>query len=463
MTTPQNLPLIDPYQPQSVLIKRDLENLTQRFFLTTAASLAEKLPQRRYALNLCRDRYFFSLGFCAALMRGATTLLPPNRQPQTIAEMSANYEDCYCLTDTAVEDRQVLSRCGNLPLIDIAQNHDIDCCPEGEMDVPLIAGEQLAAIAFTSGSTGKPKPNKKPWFTLVGTAQMLAQRFFNADFYSVKGRNGQMSRPTIIATVPSQHMYGLEMTVMMALQGGVVMHNSHPFYPRDVAANLDSVVADPRVLVTTPVHLRAIVGSGVVVPPLAKIISATAPLDMELARRAEQRFEAPVEEIFGCTEAGSMATRRTCSNANESEWVLLEGMDMFASGQGYSVTGPQLKGEKRLEDCFEPTGENSFRLLGRATDQINVAGKRASLGDLTQRLLNISGVEDAIVFVNDGAERPAALVVSALPARQILNVLSKTVDAVFLPRPLKKVKQIPRNETGKITRALVLKALKENR
>src|SRR5690606_20573136 len=109
-----------------------------------------------------------------------------------------------------------------------------------------------------------------------------------------------------------------------------------------------------------------------------------------------------------------------------------------------------------LQDQLQLLGPDEFLLLGRNADMINVAGKRASLADLTLKLLRIDGVEDGVVFLanperND--ERPVALVVSDLSEKVILQQLAKHIDAAFLPRPLRKVSALPRNETGKLTRA----------
>ena len=86
----------------------------------------------------------------------------------------------------------------------------------------------------------------------------------------------------------------------------------------------------------------------------------------------------------------------------------------------------------------------------------NVAGKRASLADLSLKLLAINGVHDGLFFlpIRDTAnQRPAALVVSDLTEKQILQQLALHMDPAFLPRPLRKVDRLPRTETGKLTHA----------
>ena len=79
---------------------------------------------------------------------------------------------------------------------------------------------------------------------------------------------------------------------------------------------------------TTPVHLRALVASGIALPPLAGIVSATAPLSRELAAAAEARFGCEVRELFGSTETCVIARRRT---AREDAWTPLPGVERAAA------------------------------------------------------------------------------------------------------------------------------------
>ena len=72
---------------------------------------------------------------------------------------------------------------------------------------------------------------------------------------------------------------------------------------QDVAQALHELPA-PRVLVTTPVHLRALIESATVLPALQFVLSATAPLTEQLAGACESAWGAPVLEIYGSTETG---------------------------------------------------------------------------------------------------------------------------------------------------------------
>ena len=114
----------------------------------------------------------------------------------------------------------------------------------------------------------------------------------------------------IAATVPAQHSYGIESTVLLAMLGGAAFDAGRPFYPADVAAALERL-PEPRALVTTPFHLKTLLRSGLVLPRTALTLSATAPLSPQLAAQAEAALGGQLVEIYGCTEAGQVASRRT--------------------------------------------------------------------------------------------------------------------------------------------------------
>ena len=67
----------------------------------------------------------------------------------------------------------------------------------------------------------------------------------------------------------------------------MAVHCGRPMFPQDVAGALADV-PEPRVLVTTPVHLRVLSESGIGFPDTALIMSATAPLEAGEAANAER-------------------------------------------------------------------------------------------------------------------------------------------------------------------------------
>lgn len=410
-------------------------------FLAQVRGLAEVLPSGRHAVNLCDDRYRFLVAFCAVALRGQVTLLPTSRAPVVIADVLDEYADSYTLGDGPLSPQP--PRYWQIPPV----------LPELEGALPMILDDAVVAIGFTSGSTGTPTPNAKTWAGFrTSTAQNLAalHDLWPAD-----------TLPSVVATVPPQHMYGMELSVMLPLIGPAAVHAARPFFPGDVARVL-AEIPEPRLLVTTPVHLRALVQSGVELPALCGIVSATAPLSMELASAAEEQFGCEVRELFGSTETCIIARRRP---AFDSAWTPLPGVRLQPRPDGALVHAAHLPVSVALADLVEVEDDGRFHLRGRQADLLEIAGKRASLGDLTRRLLAIPGVVDGVMVQLDAGQgqtvgRVAALVVApTLDEATILAALRQSVDPVFLPRPLKRVGVLPRSEAGKLPRAELLRLL----
>jgi acyl-coenzyme A synthetase/AMP-(fatty) acid ligase len=438
------LPLLRVADAERPFAWRDGRAVRVAEFLADVEAVAATLPSARQAVNLCEDRYAFLVAFCAVAVRGQTNLLPPSRAPHAIDEVLAAHPGSYALGE--------IERAG-LPYVRIR-------CGAGNVrsniEVPVIDGEQIVAIGFTSGSTGQPKANPKTWASVhASTAhntRTLADAMGLAD--------GTLAH--VVATVPPQHMYGLELSVLLPLSGPFAVHGGKPFFPADVAGALAEVPA-PRLLVTTPIHLQALLRDPVQLPPLAAITSATAPLSQELAAEAEARYGAPVVELFGSTETCVIAHRRTTS---ETAWRVYPDITLKPQPDGTLVDAPYFSQPVVLQDIVELLPGHAFHLCGRNADLVEIAGKRASLADLTRRLLALPGVTDAVALQLDaedgsGVRRIAALVVAPGQSEAaLLEALRLAVDPVFLPRPFRRVAALPRNETGKLARAALLEALK---
>jgi acyl-coenzyme A synthetase/AMP-(fatty) acid ligase len=364
-----------------------------------------------------------------------------------IVETLARYPDSYC-----VGDAQLCAMCAEPPHCHhLADEH----APLDAVFVqPQLPGAQIVAIGFTSGSTGEPKANSKSWRSFSASTELnigLLRTCLPSD----------AGTASIVATVPPQHMYGMELSVLLPLLGDFSVHTARPFFPVEIVQALHDA-SEPRLLVTTPVHLRALLASNLELPALAAIVSATAPLSRELAQAVEARWGAQILEVFGSTETCVIAHRRT---AIETDWDLFADVTLQPQPDGTQVDAPYFDAPVLLQDVVELLPQHRFALRGRNADLLEIAGKRASLGDLTRRLLAIPGVQDGVVFQVDepdagGVHRIAAVVVAPQRSEaQLLAALRCVIDPVFLPRPLRCVDALPRNETGKLPRAELLALL----
>ena len=429
-----DIPLIRNFDAGAVFAYRDRRPIRVDEFLGEVRRLADLLPDRRCVVNLCTDRYQFAVGLCAALLRRQVNLLPPNATPDLLKRLSLEYPSIYCLSDGTVQ-----------PALQTETFFYRQTGNTASASVPRIPEEQIAVIGFTSGSTGQPTPHPRSWGALAQSGLAEFEALGVAAYRNM----------SVLGTVPPQHSYGLESTVLMVLQGGLAMHAGRPFFPSDICAELRALPR-PRGLVTTPVHLRVLLAEASELPAVDFLLCATAPLSPQLAIEAEARFAAPLHEIYGCTEAGQIAARRP---AQGQEWRTLPGVSLHADERGIWVKG-HVGREVLLADVIELRDQNTFLLHGRTADLINIAGKRTSLAHLNFHLNSIKGVKDgafAMPEEDDGrVTRLMAFVVApGLASETIMSALRERIDPAFLPRPLCLVEALPRNETGKLPRGAV--------
>jgi len=439
------LPLVSHAHPDAVVAWRNGRPVSVRRFVADVRHVAARLPAGGHILNACTDRYRFAVGFAAGMVAGRISLLPSTYTPETLRHLAAFAPDTTVLTDGEHTELPLPA----MPFPALLEDDAPDPQAGDDCEIPLIAAEQLVAWVFTSGSTGAPVPHRKTWGLLVTNvrAEGEALGFDPAQ------------PPTLIGTVPPQHMYGFESTVLVALQNGAAFDAGRPFYPADIVAALERAPA-PAMLITTPFHLRTLLDEGIGLPPAALLVSATAPLPVELARRAEAAFDAPLLEIYGSTETGQIATRRS---ASEDAWTLFPGIRLDNRDDATWASEGHIEVAVPLSDVIELCEDGRFLLKGRNADLVNIAGKRTSLGWLNQQLLALPGVRDGAFHLPDAqAEqdaqarvlRLAAFVVApGLDAATVLAELRRRVDPVFLPRPLLFLDSLPRNATGKLPRA----------
>jgi acyl-coenzyme A synthetase/AMP-(fatty) acid ligase len=457
-----SFPLISHSRADAVVAWRNGLPINAARFISDVRTVAAALPPGRHVLNACSDRYAFAVTLAAAMVEQRVTLLPSTYTAEAVQKLTEFAPDAFCVADSSND---------GIPLPTVRYpldlNEDVtktaNAATSATFDVPQIDAQRVVAYVFTSGSTGVPVPHPKTWGRLVHCVEVaMAALGLNA------------SRPcTLIGTVPPQHMFGFESTVLLALIGGQAFDAGRPFYPADVRTAIEAAPR-PRMLVSTPVHLRSLLlsldASHAQLPQLDLILSATAPLSQELAKQAEEAFHAPLMEIYGSTETGQIATRRTVEG---DTWQLMPGIRLeWRDGQAWASQG-HIETPTPLGDLLEPRGTpdsegstNAFALTGRTADLVNIAGKRTSIGYLNHQITAIEGVVDAGFFMPDD-ERPGVVtrlaafaVAPGLSVATLLARLRERIEPAFLPRPLVLVDVLPRNETGKLIRA-TLKSLYE--
>jgi len=387
-------------------------------------------------LNLCEDKYHFLVVFTACMLQGRITVMPANSSKGELARMKACNKNIQIIND--------------LEISDICQHNQISDCAVLDQELNHIPNSTIVAELYSSGSTGEPRVNSKTWGQLINGAQQVYSSF-------------NLTQPSIIATVQPQHMFGFEMSIVLVLVCGVTIHHEQPFYPLDIQRVLNEMPA-PRVMITTPIHLKACTTLDAGWSDLAFVLSATAPMSQDVAEQAELIMQTQVREVYGCSEVGAIATRHLMKN---SRWKLLPDYSLSIVNETAQLNVPARNNPIALPDQVEILSNNYFSLLGRNADLIKIGGKRGSLAQLTVCIKALPGVEDAIVFLpmreeNQRLRLVALVVAPGKSSAQLSEILRHEIDPVFLPRPLYIVSQLPYNSTGKLPRADLLLSLDQS-
>ncbi len=432
-----------PYQDKLAVIC-DTGNWTWRQVHAASVALLDLLGDTRTLCNLCNSRLAFLIT-CLAAMRGRLVqLLPPSGGTAELLALLEAAAGCVVVADDpAALDRpwppgtRCLLYIPNQTPTAIA---DADLAWSPAWQAPLVR-------LFTSGSTGRPEPHQKTLAQLALGAEALGLRLE----HEIDG--GLATLKQLVCSVPPQHMFGLEVSVLLSLVHGIPVLDRRPLLPADVKAAVERC-GSGTAWFTTPLHLRALAESAETVPHCSVVIASTMPLAPALAARVEELVGAPVLEIYGSTETGAIAMRRT---AHDATWRPLHGVRAEPMEQGTRVWGAHFPSPQMLADEIEPDGRGGFALLGRQADMIKIGGRRASLASLNLMLQDLPGLTDGVFYLPATGSPTERLVLiysgKALDRETALNWLRRRVDPPFLPRSFIRVERMPRTESGKLPRA----------
>lgn len=395
------------------------DGVTFARFRADVAGNAARLKGCRRGLLVAPDGYWGAVGLLALLHAGAEVTIPPNTQPGTLAALTAD---------------------GATPI-----GGNLGPGGEGMALTPL--DPETPLTFFTSGSTGEPK-------RVVRTLGML-----EAEALATEAVLGRLAGPTarVHATVPHQHVYGLNFRLLWPLVTGRPFTSAmHELWETALAA-LDA----RSVLVTSPAHLTRLAGIAPLPPSRrpALVLSAGAPLPEAAAREAAAVFGTPVTEIFGSTETGAIAYRRR--EAGDPSWRPLPGVVAGRTPDGrLRVGAAHVEGREHVgSDLVEMAEDGGFRLLGRADRIAKVEGKRVSLPEVEAQLRRSPLVADAAVLTLEqlcavvmpsveGAARLADLGAFRF-GRLLRRELSAVQEPAGLPRRWRFVSCLPDGALGK--------------
>jgi acyl-CoA synthetase (AMP-forming)/AMP-acid ligase II len=410
----------------------DREGGSVRDLVAEAHRIAARLdPRGRRVVLSCKYARSFVPGLLGAWLAGATVELLPNVQPATLDRVDADPEIAHVLHDLA-ERRARSAKAIYLPALD------------GPTTPVTPAWPTLAVRLSTSGTTGQPRFVTKTMDQLLHENAAVA-----AAFSTVR---------CTLSTVPLSHMYGLTFGALLPLRIGARIVSHDALLPGDLATCLTREAVD--FLISTPAHLRAMAAAAM--PRGLRVLSSAARLPAELATALADAHAWQITELIGSTETGAIATRP----AAHGTWQPLPGVEVGAPDGRLAVASAWTDGERvELDDRIELVA-GGFHHVGRASELVKIAGKRAQAHAIEARVRALAGVADAAIFVHEtaGKEPRTALAITLDPgaapvARDaIADAIRHEFDAVFVPRIIRTVAQIPRTDRGKLDPA-ALRAL----
>jgi acyl-CoA synthetase (AMP-forming)/AMP-acid ligase II len=328
-------------------------------------------------------------------------------------------------------------------------------------------GNKLPAVfKLTSGTTAAPR------LIRFRSEQLLA------DCDQICDTMGISDVDLNFGVIPISHSYGFSNLLTPLIARGISMVISRDRTPRAVLDDLARTNA--TVFPGTPIFYQAFCDMENVprLPKLRLCISAGAPLPIATAKKFREKFGLPIHSFYGASECGGICYDREAANEIEGfvgapmKNVDLELIDpnagesqvrvrSAAAGDGYF---PDVDEQKLGNGAFVPDDllarhGSGFKIVGRVSDVINVAGKKVNPAEIEERLLRFPGVRQAVAFGRPAGaglrnEDVAACVVAdvALSENELLEFCRRALSAWQVPKRIFIVDSIPTNERGKVNR-----------
>ena len=328
-------------------------------------------------------------------------------------------------------------------------------------------GENMPSLLkLTSGTTAAPRAIRFRSHQLLADCNQICETMSISD------------DDLNFGVIPVSHSYGFSNLLTPLMARGVPMVMSRDRTPRAVLADLARTGA--TVFPGTPVFYQAFCDMRDV-PPLPKLqvcISAGAPLYSTVARSFFEKFKQPIHSFYGASECGGICYDRAGTTFEDClvgapmqgvEVNLLDPMEASsrirvrsaAVSDGYFPDPDEQKLGHRVfvPDDLLARHNSALKIVGRVSDVINVAGKKVNPAEVEAHLLQIKGVQQAVVFgrsTDAGLrnEEVAACVLASpeVSEADLLRFCRNALSGWQVPKRIFIVDTIPTNERGKISR-----------
>lgn len=348
------------------------------------------------------------------------------------------------------------------------------------LDESITATQRRAVLEFCRGQEWSDRPPVLLKLTSGTTAAPRAIRFRSeqllADCAQICDTMGITEADVNFGVIPVSHSYGFSNLITPLLARGVPLVLSRDRMPRAVLDDLARTNA--TVFPGMPVFYQAFAQMDSVpsLPALRLCISAGAPLSLPVAQKFRAQFGHSIHSFYGSSECGGICYDREAL-LEEPGFVgaPLEGVSVrafeplnptsqievrsAAAGDGYFPIPDDAKlrpGRFVPDDLLAASGDG-YRIAGRISDVINVAGRKVNPAEVEAALLACEGVREAVVFGRSSSlrnEEVAACVVTEenMGESRLLELCRQRLSGWQVPKRIFFLPEIPVTERGKIAR-----------
>src|SRR5205814_2583167 len=318
-------------------------------------------------------------------------------------------------------------------------------------------------LKLTSGTTAAPRAIR------FRSEQLLA------DCNQICDTMGISDVDLNFGVIPISHSYGFSNLLTSLIARAVPMVLSRDRMPRAVLVDLATTNA--TIFPGMPLFYQAFCEMEDVpaLPKLRLCISAGAPLAMSVARQFRQKFRMPIHSFYGASECGGICYDPDGTSEVEGfvgqpiKSVDIEMVEPAASASQIRVRSAavadgyfpesdeaRLGGGLFVPDDLLSKEANDWRIVGRTSDVINVAGKKVNPAEVEAHLLRFSGVRQAVVFGRLAAvgalrnEEVVACVVASphVSESDLLRFCRGGLSPWHVPTQICIMDEIPTNDRG---------------
>jgi long-chain acyl-CoA synthetase len=315
-------------------------------------------------------------------------------------------------------------------------------------------------LKTTSATTDAPR-------LVAFTASQLA-----ADAENIVATMGLRPDWPNLGVISMAHSYGFSNLVLPLLLHGIPLILAPTPLPEAVrrAASDEPAVTLPAV----PALWRAWHEAGAIAGSVRLAISAGAPLPVGLEQAMFKARGLKLHNFYGSTECGGIAYDRGSVPRSDDACAgaPMRNVALSVSNDGCLVVSSRAVGQTYWPEPSASLGPDRFQtsdlaelkggvvlLLGRASEMINVAGRKISPLVIEHALLQHPAISACVVFgvpdrETDRTDLPVACVVAATPmsSEALRQFLQVRLPAWQLPRDWWFVESLAANERGKISR-----------